>query len=532
MCLGLFYIKNQEIFFLQLNFDIMTKTKQKGKSMNILEYVKHLLKDSKKLMKLIVMAGAVFVSLYLLYIYTWAASCSFYLADDFAHASSIGTKYMSIIEVLAISIGFMTDKYMNWQGTFFSMFLQAFLSPLNGGGAIQLKIVMVSNIILLYASIFAMFCAVCKRVLGKIVWHYVLPVNALLLFAINAFQVWTEIYYWYSGAISYSIPFSFTCLAITMYLLSDMELNKKKKSGWAVGAAICLFLACGGSLQVAGTSCYIVLLLALMSTWKERKISLYKWGIFVSGLSGALINTLAPGNYARYEATGGESKLYVFRAISGVLLKVKEEADWMINKVPFVAVLLLAVAIGVFVGQYIKYKKCGMLLFSVALLMTPLVTMFPVTLAYYASYFPNRCRFILDLVMMGICLFIALEIGCMLHDVFSSQKEKLQLVTFCVLLAIVSFSSNETYNFGDLNMVTTEIALDSGAIQNYSRHCMDIYNYIEQSEEADVVITELPLTLPTYTKLLLTDDPTFWINEELSAYFGKNSIRAVYQQIE
>jgi len=135
--------------------------------------------------------------------------------------------------------------------------------------------------------------------------------------------------------------------------------------------------------------------------------------------------------------------------------------------------------------------------------MTPLVTMFPVTLAYDASYFPNRCRFILDLVMMGIYLFAA--------------------------LAVVSFSSNETYDFEDLNTVTTEIALDSGAIQNYSQCCMDIYDYIEQSEDGDVVIEELSLTLPTYTKLLLTDDPAFWINEELADYFGKSSIRAIYQ---
>ena len=79
---------------------------------------------------------------------------------------------------------------------------------------------------------------------------------------------------------------------------------------------------------MAGTSCYIVLLMALMDTWKERKISPYPWVIFVSGFVGALINTVAPGNYARYETTGGEGKLHVFRAISGV-----------------------------FAGKYISYKK-------------------------------------------------------------------------------------------------------------------------------------------------------------------------------
>lgn len=497
--------------------------------MKIKKYLEEVLQDNKRTTKAIIVSGALCMVLYLAYVYVWAASNAFLMADDFAHANDIGVKYTGVWNAIVESYTFMADKFMNWQGTYFSMFAQALFSPLNGAGIIQLRVIMVLNMLCIFASILLLFMAISKRLFSRVVWHYVLPIYALAMFAMNAYKIWSEVYYWYSGAISYSLPFTFLCVGLVLYLLWDPKQNSLKR--YIIGASVCLFLTSGGSLQVAGTGCYIILLLVLLDTWREKRISIERWSVFGSALTGALINTLAPGNYVRYES-GGESELHFVRAISATLLTVKSEIDWLITKTSFVFVLLLLFVVGVFAGKHMKCKKCNIVLFSSALLMTAFVTMFPVALAYDASYFPNRCQYILDIVLMGTFMFASASLGVLVKDIFSTYKEKLQLLVIFAGIAIAIFVSNETYDLSELNMFKTKIALDSGAIQNYSKSCVEMYEFIETSEERDVVIPKLPLTLPTFTKILITDDPTFWINEALAVYFDKNSIRAIYEYQE
>lgn len=271
--------------------------------------------------------------------------------------------------------------------------------------------------------------------------------------------------------------------------------------------------------------------MVLFDTWREKRISVARWSVFLSALAGALINTIAPGNYVRYES-GGESELHFLRAISATLLTVKSELDWLLTKTSFVFILLLMFVVGIFAGQHLQYKKYKVILFSGMLLATPFVTMFPVALAYDASYFPNRCQYILDIVLMGTFMFGAAALGVLLKDIYTTYKERVQLMVIFTGIALAIFVSNETYDLSELNMFKTKVALDSGSIQNYGKNCIEMYEYIEASEEKDVVIPKLPLTLPTYTKVLITDDPTFWINEALAVYFDKNSIRAVYEYLE
>lgn len=72
--------------------------------------------------------------LLLAYVLIHASRWSFYCADDFSHANGVGVFGGNILELLRASFAYMIDTYKTWQGTYFSMFLQAFLSPLNGLG--------------------------------------------------------------------------------------------------------------------------------------------------------------------------------------------------------------------------------------------------------------------------------------------------------------------------------------------------------------------------------------------------------------
>lgn len=86
-------------------------------------------------------------------ILTVGAGYTVLIADDFAHGVRVGAYHVSFPSYLAASFRFVKDLYLNWQGTFFTMFLQAFLSPINNFGLAQLKAVMISNALLFFLSL-------------------------------------------------------------------------------------------------------------------------------------------------------------------------------------------------------------------------------------------------------------------------------------------------------------------------------------------------------------------------------------------
>lgn len=57
-----------------------------------------------------------------------ASSYSVLAADDFSHANSVGYASKNLGEYIITSIEYSKEMYITWQGTYFSMFLQALLS--------------------------------------------------------------------------------------------------------------------------------------------------------------------------------------------------------------------------------------------------------------------------------------------------------------------------------------------------------------------------------------------------------------------
>lgn len=79
-----------------------------------------------------------------------ASTYTVLVADDFAHGVKVGVFHVNFVKYLCKSAEFMMDRYLNWQGTYFSMFIQAFLSPINNFGLPQLRVIMIFNSILFW----------------------------------------------------------------------------------------------------------------------------------------------------------------------------------------------------------------------------------------------------------------------------------------------------------------------------------------------------------------------------------------------
>ncbi len=89
---------------------------------------------------------------------------SVFIDDDFEHAATVERIHETHPSYLVSSWLFMTDKYMNWQGNYFSMFIQALLSPANQGGFRQLRITMVANSVLFFSTFFSFIYVMLGRI--------------------------------------------------------------------------------------------------------------------------------------------------------------------------------------------------------------------------------------------------------------------------------------------------------------------------------------------------------------------------------
>ena len=170
------------------------------------------------------------VIFFMVYVIAASAGYTVLVGDDFTHGVRVGAFHVPFFQYFAASLQYMKEIYLDWQGTYFAMFIQALLSPINNFGLPQLKAVMILNVLLFAGALFGVVWTAFDFILKKEKMpHIRLTVFTIILFTILDADIFTEIFFWYSGAVAYSIPFSFMLLAVMFFLLSNNDSYSKKK---------------------------------------------------------------------------------------------------------------------------------------------------------------------------------------------------------------------------------------------------------------------------------------------------------------
>lgn len=478
--------------------------------------------EDKKLLKILIISFCCVVCGVLIFTFTSIASWSFPQADDFSHGMGLGYLGSNVFALLAASFSFAKRTYLGWQGTYFSMFLQGFLCPLTELKATDLKPVMIMNALLIFASLFFFVFTVGKKL--QMDRFYCFLLYTAVIFSLFTYKAWTEIFYWFSGATSYSFPMS------TALFGGAVLLRAKRKRGYVL-AAVLAFLASGGSLEVAGTSCWLVfMILALRVLFKkEYKGSL---AVFIIAVAGALCNALAPGNASRQAEIGVTVTLMnlIKAAIYTVLQVISNVSDLLVTT-PFIVVLLLIFCIGVRISRKLPFHTTFWLMLPFLTFFWPFVCAYPVRLAYctavYATYFPNRCEYIEMTVLVLTCVVCALSAG-----VFAGKKTDGACVRYALasaaVIAVLGYATQSSWD------LTTSVAYKScmeyanGTFQAYSRAAKEIYASIENSDEEDVVVTSIG-GIENFTSFYIPEEADHWLSGSIANYYGKNSVRSQSQ---
>lgn len=452
------------------------------------------------------------------------ASYTVLSGDDFTHGVRVGVFHVSLPKYFVASLLYVQDLYMDWQGTFFAMFLQAFLSPINNFGLSQLRAVMVGNALFFFAAFLALLwtgLSFFRTDLKNLVPLKFIILTIFVATIANA-EVYSEIWFWYSGAVAYSIPFSVLLVGLTLFLLINKEeMGARRKTVCAVCAGILLFLSSGGSLAVAGAGCYATLILTVLFFLLSGKVSVRNLAILTAGVAGALINVAAPGNFARHDGTAGEG-LHFGKAFVYTLRMFVEETGRLFRETMLGLMFLILAAAGLYLAGKcrIALKEYGVI--TLLALATSLVAFFPVVLGYGAYNMPNRCGFIIDTVLVISLLNLALYAGVCFQRVLGMPADGKNIAFFLyVFLAAVIVSPLAVE---EMPLYRVARFVHNGSYRNYYEECVEIYDYLENCPEEEVVL-EMPDYIEDFECFYFDSDEEGWVNRGIAAYYGKKSVR-------
>lgn len=478
----------------------------------------------KQYMKGGIIAANCLAIIFMAYVIAKSAGYTVLLGDDFTHGVRVGAFHVPLFQYIVASLQYVKEIYLDWQGTYFAMFIQALLSPINNFGLPQLKIVMIVNALLFFASLFGVLWAAFTLFLKEKKMLYIrLSVFSIVLFAILDADVFTEIFFWYSGAVAYSIPFSVMLIGILFFLLSNNNsYSKKKKNVFCICAAVLLFCASGGSLTVTGTGCYFVLLLTVGAYLVSGRISIKNILVTVVGIIGALINVAAPGNFSRHaQGSAGESFLLV-SAVKWSVKNVWSETERLTKETMFGVMLIAMLLVGIYLSEKAASYMKAYGIVSILALAAGYVTAFPVALGYADSYFPNRCCFILDVVLVITLLNFAFFCGCILDRTADLWADKKARAILSIIFFVSFLFSPEAIS--DSALLTVAESMHNGAYRNYYDECTALYDYLENCEEDDVILP-MPDYIDNFECLYFDEDETGWVNVGMAEYYHKNSIK-------
>ncbi len=447
-------------------------------------------------------------------VYSWPG------ADDFSHVNDWNSFQGSYVS-------YIVGWYMNYRGVYLTSAIQGFFSawiqPENSwmyGGT------MLVCTVLFFAAFGALYHTIAQRIRLSTIMER--GIFLLILFPFLNLRIYPEIFYWLSGACSYSLP-----IVIAM---AGMSLLLKNNKGWkrTVGLG-CIFIVGGGSLQVAACMCWGLLCIALYQTINyqrqteesvKHEINYRRvWSPFICAVVGTMVNVAAPGNFATegHELSGALSSL--IKTIWFSFRMYLEKTKIMFVDKYFLVFVIIAVLIGIRWEVKIRSRNVWMIaIFAAGAVYTAI---FPVAYAYEMQrieFMPNRTLFLVDLVYIAGWIAFAVVLGNVIGQRANLRADTGLIITWCmaaICMLCIKGADSSQY----MTLLTTKHLMQH-KIQSYSASVYQVYHEITESEEENVTVQFHGIRPETVANFSLEKDPEDWINQALAKYFEKTTISA------
>lgn len=460
------------------------------------------------------------VLLYSSYIHPFADDySSSSVHDAFVNSGNIFSAAKEAAEITA-------ETYNNWQGTFCANFINN-LNPNNFSKSFYWITPFIMIGALTFAVVFFADTVFCKWL--KLKRSYGVLVSMLLLISYVEFAPCKlETFYWFNGSSIYTLFYSFFLVMLSMIVRVIMS-DKNNKTPYCIFGMIFAFLIGGGNYCTALVTIEIIITVLFLLLINKNSSFKYVLLIFISNLISFLINISAPGNNVRSDPQSRQLPVIaVIKAIFAGGIKMEKWTSFQ-----QLAVFVIAVPV-----LYLAAKKCKWQFKH------PLIVIIYTYLLYASQFAPNLYadsttgpQRLLNIAFYFYYIIILFDIfyvlgwitkkypklinGNIIKNIFTKKN------IFAVLLILLVGTFCGCYNYGITEMasVGTAVSIVEGTAKEYKEEFEVIDNYLEKSEDSDVVISDVQ-TIPKFLSgYSLKDDSSYWVNEKLSEYYHLKSIR-------
>ncbi|MCR5502346.1 MAG: DUF6056 family protein [Lachnospiraceae bacterium] len=490
-------------------------------------------------------------SLYSVYLVVRTAAYSTFLIDDFKNRSSFRNfEWHGISSYFSYLIRSFRRGFFTQQGAYFPRFITLFrVKELTSRGALALSIDMMINAGLFYLTFILLLYTFMKKRIGS--FSYSVIFISVIIFALTAFQVYDEIYYWMAAAGIYSYPLS--CVLISLILI--LQYRQRPHVWQLIAAGIFGFLGMGGVLMIPAAGCSIMLLILIYDLLKERKTDKGSLIMFFVYLAGALLNVAAPGNYKRQArvtglpnilepeliatetADGGEAAAAssgsspgilsrLFGAVKTTVLQYEARIVYYLGETCLILLLILLLIVGIALFRKGIRIERAYLIVSICALFVPFIVTFPVSFGYGSMEFPSRCQFVFDLCFYLTTFNLAVQAGIFIGSRIENREILFSLITLLSVICVVLISV-DGFSIYDIKTRQMREDLRNHIYQDHHDACFAVYDYMDAHTGEDVVIEaeDFPEPIRNFRNFWMSAyNYDHYINTNVAKYYGLKSV--------
>lgn len=302
--------------------------------------------------------------------------------------------------------GVVAEKYQSWQGTFSAIFLMA-LQP----GAFGLSYYQITPFLMMAAlmlsTLYLLYTLLCTLLhLPRRVWLIIGSI--LLIFSIQLCSSAREAFYWYNGAVYYTLYHSFLLVLIALIIRLFHATRMGSRIVYAVlDILLCAVLSGGNyaSIMIGGAALCLAVAFAI---WKKRYRLLPPLiaMLLIFG-AGVAVSILAPGNALR-QAEVLASGVTQSGPIKAIVLAVAMGAGFALQWFDGAAIALILLSV-LFIGPALRKTgwsfRYPMLAISLAFLV--FASQFAPSAYAASSPGPYRLRNVVYFMYLWMILFDA-----------------------------------------------------------------------------------------------------------------------------
>lgn len=243
-----------------------------------------------------------------------ASVYAFPQADDWSYSWRTHLAWVdthSLTEVLKGAFDAVAEAYMDWQGTFSSIFLMS-LQPGIWGEQFYAAVPFLMTGLLTFATLFFLMYVLKGTELScRIIFSM-----SVLWLTVQEIRSKPEAFYWYNGAVHYIVPY---CFLLILAVLIMKNLWRERNSVASLFFSLLLAFMIGGGNLVTALLSVVCLFGAFLYVLFVKGSRRRLWGVILPLEADVVafgINILAPGNWLRQNVAGDPSNpvVSIFRS--------------------------------------------------------------------------------------------------------------------------------------------------------------------------------------------------------------------------